>query len=136
MPMADIFDFFAGTSTGSILATAMVTPKEIGSRMPKWWASEASSIYEENAAAIFNQSKLGAWMKVITWIAYIVLSAALFFALGSCIYHPKNKLKALFEAKDLLKQLEEQNNLKNTKEDNRETVIKSNYSVQLEVVEE
>ena len=36
--MKDMFDMMAGTSTGSILSTALSVPKEKGSTIPKFWA--------------------------------------------------------------------------------------------------
>ena len=58
MPMSDIFDFFAGTSTGSILATALVIPEEKGSRKPKFWGAQGADLYAKNAAVIFNASHI------------------------------------------------------------------------------
>lgn len=53
MPMKDIFDMMAGTSTGSILASALSIPEKSGSRYPKYWANQAVAIYENGAHIIF-----------------------------------------------------------------------------------
>ena len=46
VPMKDLFDMMAGTSTGSILSAALALPKEKGSDIPKFWAAQALEIYE------------------------------------------------------------------------------------------
>ena len=39
VPMKDLFDMMAGTSTGSILSAALTLPKEKNSTVPKFWAT-------------------------------------------------------------------------------------------------
>lgn len=106
MPMTDVFDNFAGTSTGSILATALVIPKEKGKRQPKFWGSDTVNIYADNAEIIFSASVLPSGYKFLLWLVYIVLAGAFFYMLGLKLYHPTEKLEALYEAKDILKELQ------------------------------
>jgi patatin-like phospholipase/acyl hydrolase len=54
MPMKDMFDMFAGTSTGSILASALTIPKKKGERDPRFWAEDAVKIYEDGGPTIFK----------------------------------------------------------------------------------
>ena len=39
--MKDLFDMMSGTSTGSILATALSVPLTVGNQDPKFWATDA-----------------------------------------------------------------------------------------------
>jgi len=45
IPMKDLFDMMAGTSTGSILSTALSLPKENGGTDPEFWAYDVMHIY-------------------------------------------------------------------------------------------
>lgn len=97
MPMKDIFDMFAGTSTGSILATAMSVPKVVGGRDPRFWADDALDIYMKGGVIIFKQNEFGAWLYVLTYSFYIIFMSALFYLIGKCVYQNPEKIKALDE---------------------------------------
>ena len=43
--MSKLFNFIAASSTGSILAGAIVTPDKIGSKEPKYYASDVVDFY-------------------------------------------------------------------------------------------
>lgn len=44
--MSELFQMIAGSSTGSILAAALVIPKEVGSEEPSMYASDVVEYYE------------------------------------------------------------------------------------------
>jgi hypothetical protein len=54
--MVELFDCFAGTSVGSMLAMALNIPKEKGSLSPKYTAREVVEFLKNNAHIIFPQS--------------------------------------------------------------------------------
>lgn len=59
--LADFFDFFAGTSTGGILACICLCPSEDEPARAQFSAEEAVALYVENGARIFDVS---VWQKI------------------------------------------------------------------------
>jgi patatin-like phospholipase/acyl hydrolase len=53
-PVAELFDFVAGTSTGGLLACALTRPGDDG--RPLFTAAEAANLYVEEGPLIFRQS--------------------------------------------------------------------------------
>ena len=71
MHMKDVFDMLAGTSTGSILSSALSLPSDKLNpipykgkhyKLPKFWASDCVRIYTEGGADIFQQNGLSTFM--------------------------------------------------------------------------
>ncbi|MEL6255434.1 MAG: patatin-like phospholipase family protein [Bacteroidota bacterium] len=68
--IADYFDFFAGTSTGAILVSTLLTPDPLNPSRPKFKAADAERFYYEKAPKIFGKSlgrrlrTLFGWWKV------------------------------------------------------------------------
>ena len=56
-PICELFDYVAGTSTGSILATGLTVPDELQKNKPKFTASDLLKIYEEKGKIIFPDFK-------------------------------------------------------------------------------
>ncbi|MDI9347404.1 MAG: AMP-binding protein [Methylacidiphilales bacterium] len=54
--LADFVDYFAGTSTGSILVSAMITPSVYSPSKPAYTIGDIQSFYIENAKKIFSKS--------------------------------------------------------------------------------
>ncbi|MDW3649835.1 MAG: patatin-like phospholipase family protein [Bacteroidia bacterium] len=54
--IADYFDFFAGTSTGAILVSTLLTPDPLNPTRPKFKAADAERFYYEKAPKIFGKS--------------------------------------------------------------------------------
>ena len=52
--IADIFDFFAGTSTGGIIVLGLTAPNRNGN--PKYTAREILEIYQKNGGKIFSRT--------------------------------------------------------------------------------
>jgi len=53
LPMMDLFDMMSGTSTGSILSTALSLIKAENRSEPLFWAGDALGIYEDAGPIIF-----------------------------------------------------------------------------------
>jgi patatin-like phospholipase/acyl hydrolase len=48
--MSELFQMVSGTSTGSLLTTAIVLPAANDTTKNKFWASDASNIYKLNGS--------------------------------------------------------------------------------------
>jgi len=60
--LADFFDFYAGTSTGGILASAIFCPHSADPDKPRYTAKEAVGIYLERGGDIFDANRWE-WVK-------------------------------------------------------------------------
>jgi patatin-like phospholipase/acyl hydrolase len=58
-PVAELFDLFAGTSTGGILALALTKPDQAG--RPAWSAESLIELYEREGPKIFSRS---VWQRI------------------------------------------------------------------------
>jgi hypothetical protein len=54
--LADYFDFFAGTSTGGVLTTLLLTPDPDRPGRPRFSAEQVLAIYEETGDLVFSSS--------------------------------------------------------------------------------
>ena len=93
--MQDLFDMFAGTSTGSILSTGLSTaynPKDPAKRQPMFWSKKVKDIYVNERDVIFKQNGLGVFAQFITYLICFILFAIMFFFCGKRKYNnPKKK---------------------------------------------
>ena len=57
IPMKDLFDMMAGTSTGSIISAALSYPSgeklETGEQIPQYWSKEVIEVYSQRGDEIF-----------------------------------------------------------------------------------
>ena len=98
---------FAGTSTGSILATSMVVPKEKGSRHPRYWGTDAIKIYENSGKVIFQQNRYGWWLHAIIYFSYTTLMGILFYYIGLRKYQNHEQLTAYHDIQEFLLQTQQ-----------------------------
>lgn len=66
--IADYFDFLAGTSTGGILVSSLLTPNPKNPGRPLYSAEEARSLYFEKGPKIFAHSWLRRLRTVFGWL--------------------------------------------------------------------
>jgi uncharacterized protein len=52
--MAELFQMVSGTSTGSLLTTAIVLPSPNDITKNKFWAADASNIYKVQGPQVFK----------------------------------------------------------------------------------
>jgi hypothetical protein len=92
--MQYLFDMMAGTSTGSILSTALSIKNDDGNA-PKYWATDCRDIYINNASTIFQQHGFSTIFMIFCYILFIISFGALFFYIGKLKYDNPKKWKAL-----------------------------------------
>lgn len=83
MALKDIFDMMAGTSTGSILASALACPdpKNMETKRPKFFADDALAIYTTRGSDIFVSQGL----RSTHYFLFIMLFGAILFGIGYLI---------------------------------------------------
>lgn len=102
--MKDLFDMMSGTSTGSMLASAMSVHKKGEENEPFFWASEMIDFYQDNAPNIFKKNYLGAVTQFLIYTMLLCFFGGLFFAYGYLRYANPNVLKAQREMHEFLLQ--------------------------------
>ena len=101
-----LFDFTAGTSTGSIIAAGLAIPlKEDRTQkidctkvtcIPKFWATDLLKIYSEKGNIIFQRYAMSG-LNTFMWLMLIwIIFTALFYYLGTRKYDSA-QLKANME---------------------------------------
>ena len=94
MHMLDLFDMFAGTSTGSIASSGLCIredPKNATSN-PRFWASGVLDIYVNGRPLIFQKDSH--WFtRILSYTLYFICFAGLFFLMGRCLYNNPKKMK-------------------------------------------
>ena len=57
IPMKDLFDMMAGTSTGSIISAALTYPADddlaTGEQVPQYWSKEVIEVYSQRGNELF-----------------------------------------------------------------------------------
>lgn len=87
--MADLFDLVAGTSTGSLLATALVIPNDntTSPQKNKFFAQKAIEVYTEMAPIVFTKYVMATSTRVIGAIIFLLAGLVIGFLAGIRIYH-------------------------------------------------
>lgn len=89
--MAELFDLVAGTSTGSLLATALVIPnddpKTKDTQVNKFFAQKAIEVYTEMAPVVFTKFQMSTSFRVIGLSCFTVFGLLVGFYTGIRVYH-------------------------------------------------
>ena len=101
---------FSGTSTGSLLSTAMALPSDEtnpkdnlkGFTRPYKWASDATEIYTGGAKDIFRSNAMGTFVKVLYYIAFIAVFGGAFYLGGNRCYNREKKINAFVRTEEFL----------------------------------
>lgn len=94
MHVRDLFDMFAGTSTGSILASALSLKHPDNSSEPQYWATDANMIYVNSAPILFAKNGVSKFFEYMCYAIFISVFAVLFFLLGRHKYNNKKTIQA------------------------------------------
>eukprot|EP00347_Sterkiella_histriomuscorum_P004105 403361733 len=87
--MAEIFDLVAGTSTGSLLATALVIPHDDpnSTQTNKFFAQKAIEVYTEMAPIVFTKFKMTLKSRMIGTACFLAFGLLVGFLIGVKMYH-------------------------------------------------
>jgi hypothetical protein len=102
MHVRDLFDMFAGTSTGSILASALSLKSTTNSSEPRYWATDANMIYVDSAPVLFAKNGVSKFFEVICYCVFISAFAATFFLCGRHRYNNKKTIEAQQKMREFL----------------------------------
>ena len=101
----------SGTSTGSLLTTALVLPNndtaKYGPRKNLFFAVNASEIYSTYGKDVFKTFKQSTWVHVVGTIIFSILGGILGFCFGKCYFHDKEHeetMKSFYELIDKIKE--------------------------------
>jgi patatin-like phospholipase/acyl hydrolase len=93
MSMAEVFDMVAGTSTGSLLATAIVLPDPKNNKTNRYWADDAIRLYTEQGAEVFRTFQLELKYQLLGAAIFAILGALAGLKIGDKIFIDKEKEK-------------------------------------------
>jgi len=85
---------FAGTSTGSILATALSLKSETNKTQPMFWAKDANEIYINSAEDLFKKNGVSRAFEIICYSSFISVFAIMFYLIGVNKYRNKKVILA------------------------------------------
>ena len=105
--MAELFDMVSGTSTGSLLTTAIVMPNNDNAtkakQMNMYFANDASEIYKKHGKDVFQTFEMPLWVRLLGTVGCMVLGGLLGFAIGICLFHNKEHERTMKSFHDYIK---------------------------------
>lgn len=89
--MSELFDLVAGTSTGSLLATALVIPNNDKTSLQKnkFFADKVIEVYQDKGAEVFTRFAITEKSRVLGALAFMILGAMIGYCMGVKMYHNK-----------------------------------------------
>ena len=109
-----MFDFTAGTSTGSIIAAALATPYKTGDRStvldcsvdickPKFWGPDMIKIYSKEGSKIFLKYAMTPFKTWLWLLLILAIFVGLFFYWGTKKYDSKELKEQMNEMTDMVR---------------------------------
>ena len=87
--MSNLFDMFAGTSTGSMISAALSLPMDDDKTQPKYWARDTVNIYKLEAPVIFTKNGVDFYREILCYTIFIIVFSSLFFFIGTRKFNNK-----------------------------------------------
>ena len=87
IPMKDLFDMMAGTSTGSLMATAFSIPSPTNASEPMFWGESMSQCYQDSAPKLFLSQGLNTFKTFVVYFSFFLAFFSLFYLCGHYKYH-------------------------------------------------
>ena len=108
--MSEIFDMMAGTSTGSLLTTALSMPNKDGSN--KFNSDDVIRVYREKGQIVFTKYVLGESWQIFWGFFFLVILGMLGYIDGRARYHNKTQEQTFKDFEQMLKRKEQKVGLK------------------------
>lgn len=124
--MSEIFDMMAGTSTGSLLTTALTMPDENGNN--KFNSDDVINVYRNRGKQVFTKYVLGEGWKVFWGFFFCFLLGFLGYLDGRNRFHNKTQEKTFRDFEKLLKRKEQKAGMKvavNEEEEQKSSLLES-----------
>jgi hypothetical protein len=83
--MTELFHLIAGTSTGSIMTSALSTPNEDGVTN-KYWAQDVIDVYINNGTTVFSTYSVTTPSLIMGMILFCIFGGLLGFFVTRCMY--------------------------------------------------
>jgi hypothetical protein len=103
IPMHELFDMIAGSSTGSILAAALVTPEKNGSHNNAYWAEDVRDVFYDDDKELFTLNHLPYALIVLFTLIGAALGGFLGYRYGIRIFDNKELEEAHEAIRDYIK---------------------------------
>lgn len=107
-----LFDLVAGTSTGSLLATAIVLPNNNTAEYPdqknKFFAEEAIKVYKDNGSVVFKKFTYSLTTLIIGIVGFALLGALIGYNIGVKLYTNPRHEDAMLSFHAYIKQRKDQ----------------------------
>jgi hypothetical protein len=84
--MSELFDMVAGTSTGSILATALVTPSQEDRTKPAYYSDKIYDLYVKRGPEIFKHTAFNSGLLAVIVAGSVLIGGFFGFRLGKRIF--------------------------------------------------
>ena len=82
----DMFDYFAGTSTGALMTSALSYPSENDATIPKYNMDDIIEVWKTKGKDLFRPNPGPSAGEIIVWILFFVAWVGLFYFLGRYFY--------------------------------------------------
>ena len=103
MHMSDLFDMITGTSIGAIQAAGYSIPSETNRTAPAYFADDILSIMTTEAQAFYVKNQMSIWVKIQTYVFYLVVVTSLFHLYGRFTYDNPRMIKEQIEQLEFFK---------------------------------
>ena len=101
--LSKVFDMVAGTSTGSLLATAIVIPAVDDPTTNRYYSDDAIKIYTTRGAEVFKKYILAWWIYVLGIVFNSILGGLIGYWIGKRMYTNESHERVMKELKKLIK---------------------------------
>lgn len=104
LAMKDLFDMVAGTSTGGLLTSALVTPSKENPN-DAYYSDTLISLFEEKGPEIFKKQTINAGLLAIMIVTFIMIGGVLGYKIGKRTFANPKVEDAIYKMKKYIRHL-------------------------------